>query len=94
MKKLFLILSLVVSVLALTGCSNEEKRHEELLQRCYNLAEESVKIEIEEFVPIGIYTEEEIRESWGVDSMGFINQAGRIKCERIVQVHGENWEKN
>jgi len=86
------VLILVVSLLALTGCNNEEKKNEELLQRCYVLAEENAKQQIRDLVPVGVYTEEEIREKWGVDSMGFINQAGRVKCERIVEVHGKNWE--
>ena len=86
------VLILVVSVLALTGCNNAEKKTEELLQRCYALAEDNVKSLIRDLVPVGVYTEEEIREKWGVDSTGYINQAGRVRCERIVKQHGENWE--
>ena len=42
--------------------NNEEKKNEELLQRCYALAEDSAKQQIRDLVPVGVYTEEEIRE--------------------------------
>tara|TARA_Y100000590_G_C15505236_1_gene933253 strand:+ start:760 stop:1014 length:255 start_codon:yes stop_codon:yes gene_type:complete len=76
-------LIIVVAVLALTGCNNAQ-----VLERCYAESEKEVRD-----VDVWGYGNElsrrwvkEAREKYGVSEEGYITQAGRDRCKRMIEL--------
>ena len=84
------LIVVVVSVLALTGCSNEEKN----LEDCYSQSERIVKNQVDYWQ--GDESGDEIierkRKTYGVSKYdGKINHAGRMRCKRLIELGVENY---
>ena len=79
-----------------------KKKAEEVLQRCYADAEATAEYEIDawnrrnrENSSFWYMAEgsgwlerkiKEVRETYGVSSQGYINQAGIVRCERLIDL--------
>jgi hypothetical protein len=79
----YLIAVLVVAVLAFTGCNKEEK----LLADCYANSEQIVKalVLIAKVIPSVDYADG-ARGVLGVSVDGYITQAGRDRCKRMIEL--------
>ena len=87
------LIVVVVSVLALTGCNNGSKKEEKLLADCYAKSEAIATGEIDfKSQDVIDQMEEEMekrkqyREQYGVSVEGYITQAGRDRCKRLIEL--------
>ena len=83
----YLIVVLVVAVLALTGCNKEKK----LLADCYASSEAFVKSlcpynDLSKCNSENPFFNSDHQEKYGVSAEGFITQAGRDRCKRLVEI--------
>ena len=87
-----LIAVLVIAVLAFTGCNKEEK----LLADCYAKSEaiatevypefDYEREDVIEKTMEEIEKREQDREMYGVSREGYITQAGRDRCKRLIEL--------
>ena len=87
------LIVVVVSVLALTGCNKEE---EKLLADCYAKSEaiatevypefDYEREDVIEKTMEEIEKREQDREMYGVSREGYITQAGRDRCKRLIEL--------